>query len=114
MLDPKDLESIEKLLDKRDKKTRRIVREEIEAESENIRSELSSDILNTKAHLSNEINGVRLLAKNIQIKTTKVLKNQEKMDKFLDKEHMYTVRRVDRVESHLELPPLQRPELTKV
>lgn len=100
---------------------RKVVREEVGNETQVVRDELQSDITMSRIEIQNEIRGVKDRLKNVEIQTTKVqegLKNVEirvtKMHKdlkkeikqvanFLDKEHMATRKRVERVEEHLGL-----------
>lgn len=86
---------------------RQIIREENEAEGENIRQELGSQILETKMKLSNDIDTVRNQVKNVDIKVARVKKSTDKMDKFLDKEQMKTTKRVKTIEEHLGLHSTQ-------
>src|SRR5688572_21171508 len=110
MLDPKDITQIKKLFEDNNNKLqtnlRKTIREEIEIESENLKSDLENRMLDHKVYLSGKIDAVGNKVRNVDVKTTKILKSHEKMDKFLDKEHMYTVKRVTHIEKHLGLDPL--------
>jgi copper chaperone CopZ len=104
MLAKSDLQAIEKLV-------RGVVREEIETESEAIREELTSEILNSRMRIQNDVDEVKNRVKNVDIKLTKVHKDLKKENKdildFLDKQDVRLHKRVTRIENHLNLPPLQ-------
>jgi len=78
-----------------------IVREEVEAEGENIRSEINSEIKLAGMRTTTELQEVNTRLKNLEITTRKIQKDLAKTSDFLDKENLRTVKRVRIIEKHL-------------
>ena len=68
------------------KEIRKIIREEVETESQNIKTELQSDMIMSTMRIMSELDKIKDRLKNIEIKTNKI--------------------QVERIEKHLKLPPL--------
>lgn len=110
MLTKSDLQAIDKLI------TRRI-REEVEAEGRNIRDELKGDIQESRVRIQQEIRDLSDRIKNIEIRVNNFEKDSkkefQKLNKrftdlfdFLDKDQLRTLKRVERIEEHLNLPSI--------
>ena len=93
---------------------RKIVREEVENETQAIKNELQGDITMSRMRVQNDINELKDRIKNIEIRLTKLdnrvakmhkdLKNEIKMVvHYLDKENIKTLKRVEKIEDHLGL-----------
>jgi hypothetical protein len=95
MLNDKDLEKI-----------RIVIREEIEAESSNTKNELQTDIKMSQMRITGIIDELKNRVKNIEIKINQISKDLKYAINFLDKEDVKTVKRIDRIENHLNLPPI--------
>ena len=96
MLTKQDLAQLEKLI-------RGIVREEIEAESENIRTELSADIRMSRMQVEEKLSELHSRFKTIEIKINKMQKDISTMIVMFDKEDMRLAKRVKLLEEHLGL-----------
>ncbi len=92
-------------------KIRKIVREEVENESQAIKDELGADITMSRINIQNDIRGLKDRVKSLEIRLTKMhreLKDEIKLvANFLDRENVATNKRVKRVEDHLQIPPQQ-------
>ena len=88
------------------KEIRKILREEVETESQNIKTELQSDIIMSKMRIMSELDKIKDRLKNIEIKTNKIQKDLKYAVNFLDKDSLRISNRVERIEKHLKLPPL--------
>lgn len=110
MLTKTDLQAIDKMFSKR-------VREEIEAEGKNIKDELKSDILNSRIRIQQEIRDLADRIKNLEIRLNNSEKDTKKnflalnkrfteLFNFLDKDQLRTSKRVERIEEHLNLEPV--------
>ena len=98
MLTKQDLKEIEKL-------TKRVVREEVETEGENIRIELGSDIRMAGMRTTHELSEVNNRLKNLEIRSSRVEKGIIKLQRdlkvtsnTLDVENLKTL-------THLSLTP---------
>ncbi len=83
---------------------RKVIREEVEAESENLQGEIKMSQL----RIMSRIGRVEDRLKNIEIKTSKIQKDVKTAVNFLDKEELKTSQRVERIEEHLHLPPMDQ------
>ncbi len=83
---------------------KKIVREEVEAEGENIRSEINGEIKLAGIRTATELREVNTRLKNLEIITRKIQKDLVKTSDFLDKENLKTVKRVRKIEDHLGFP----------
>lgn len=110
MLTKTDLQALDKLITKR-------VREEIEAEGKNIRDELGGDVREARVRIQQEIGDLADRIKNLEIRINnadinnnkefkKLNKRLTELFNFLDKELMRTLKRVKRIEEHLNLDPI--------
>ena len=81
-----------------------IVREEVEAEGENIRSEINSEIKLAGMRTTTELQEVNTRLKNLEITTRKIQKDLAKISDFLDRENLKIVKRVRKIEEHLGFP----------
>lgn len=96
MLTKSDLINIKRIV-------KEIVREEIEAEGENIKTELGSDITQLKIRMASEFKEVNNRLKNLEIKSNKIQKDLKTTINFFDKEVLGLKKRVDEIEEHLQL-----------
>ena len=99
-------------------KIRKLVREEVEAEGENIRTEVNGEIKLAGIRTTTELQSVNNRLKNLEISSAKmgkdiqilktdvkkVQKDLNKTSNFLDKENLQTVKRVRVIEEHLDFP----------
>lgn len=83
---------------------RKILREEIEAESETTRSELRAEIKLTKVELANRLNAVADKLKDHGISLNKIQKDLKIIVNYFDSEEIKVQRRLKRIEQHLNLP----------
>ncbi|MFH1970942.1 MAG: hypothetical protein ABIJ05_00965 [Patescibacteria group bacterium] len=88
------------------KEFRKIVREEIEAESENIKNELQTEMKVNMMRTVGELKELNTRVKNIEVKLNKIQKDLKYTIDFLDKKGLKTQKRVKRLENHLHLSPL--------
>ena len=89
------------------KEFRKIVREEVESESQNLKLELQGDIKISQMRILNEIGELKNRLKNLEIKVDKIQKDLKIVVSFFDKEELRLQKRITRMEEHLRLPPLQ-------
>lgn len=95
------------MLTKRDlKEIRKILREEVEAESQNIKEELQADMKMNLVRTLTEIRELKDRMKNLEIGVRKIQKDLKYAIDFLDKEGLKITKRVDRIEEHLNLDPI--------
>jgi len=85
------------------KEIRKIVREEVETESQNIKDEIQADIKMSLIRVSGELNQIKDRLKNLEIKANKIQKDLKYAVNFLDKEGLRVGKRVKRIEEHLGL-----------
>lgn len=90
---------------------KKLVREEVEAEGENTRSEIMSEIKLAGMRTATELREVNTRLKNLEIKTMRIEKDVKKVQRdlrktsdFLDRENLKTVKRVQKIEEHLDFP----------
>ena len=88
------------------KEIRKIIREEVENEVQNTKDELQADQKMNLIRIVTEIRGVENRLKNLEIRITKVQKDLKYTINFLDKEGLKVIKRIERIEEHLHLPPL--------
>lgn len=100
MLTKTDLSAIEKIVRK---VSGVVVREEIEAEGENIRSEVMSEIKLAGMRSATELREINDRLKNLEITSKKIQTDLRKTSDFLDRENLKVVKRVDKIENHLSL-----------
>lgn len=100
MLTQNDLLQIQKLIRK---ETRKIVREEIEAEVGSARDELQKEMKLLRLELKYEIKDLTNRIKNLEIKAIGIQKDLAIAVKFLDKDHIETLKRVSILEEHLNI-----------
>jgi predicted nucleic acid-binding Zn-ribbon protein len=104
MIDSKDLKLFEKTM-------RKIVREEVKAESENLEAKINSELKLFRMRLQNEMLDLTDNIKTLQVKInkldlqiSKLRKDMQKTSDFLDRDNLRTLGRVKRMEEHLQLP----------
>ena len=85
---------------------RKIIREEVETESQNIKDEIQADIKMSLVRISGELHRIQDRLKNVEIKINKIEKDLKYAVNFLDKESLKIQKRVERIEKHLKLEPL--------
>lgn len=83
---------------------RKLVREEVEAEGENVRAEVNGEIKLAGIRTAVELREVSNRLKNLEITTRKIQKDLKMTSNFLDKENLNTVKRVRIIEKHLGIP----------
>jgi intergrase/recombinase len=88
------------------KEFRKIIREEIEAESENMTNELQTEMKVNMMRTIGELKELNTRIKNVEVKLNKIQKDVRYTVDFLDKEGLKTQKRVERLENHLHLSPL--------
>ena len=88
------------------KEIRKILREEVEAESQNIKEELQADMKMNLVRTLTEIRELKDRMKNLEIGVRKIQKDLKYAIDFLDKEGLKITKRVDRIEEHLNLDPI--------
>jgi len=88
------------------KEFRKIIREEIEAESENMTNELQTEMKVNMMRTIGELKELNTRIKNVEVKLNKIQKDVRYTVDFLDKEGFKTQKRVERLENHLHLSPL--------
>ena len=88
------------------KEIRKIVREEVETESENIKNEVQAELKMNLIRTLSEVREVKDRLKNVEIKINKIQKDLKYSINFLDKFGLKIQSRVNRIEKHLGLEPL--------
>jgi DNA replication protein DnaD len=86
---------------------RKIIREEVEAESKPLREDLQGEIKLARIEIQNDIRGLTERAKNLEIATNKIQKDIKSVVDFFDKEHLELRKRVKHLEEHQNLPSVQ-------
>ena len=95
------------MLTKQDlKQIKTIVRDEVVSESETTQRRLTTEIKLTRMKIQEDLDSLKDRVKNLEILTGKIDKKLDKGFNFLDKEHLDLVKRVKRVETHLNIQPL--------
>ena len=85
---------------------RKVVREEVESETEPLKKELSMDVKMAQMRIQGDIRGLQDRTKNVEIEVRKLSKGLKLTSGFLDRDQLKTKSRVERIEDHLKLPPL--------
>ena len=88
------------------KEIKKIVREETEAESENTKNELLSEMKMNMIRTVEELRELNTRNKNLEIKINKIQKDIKYTVDFLDRDHLKTQKRVQRIEEHLGFEPV--------
>ena len=83
---------------------RKIVRGEIEAESKSLQDDLLGEIKLSRIEIQKDIRELKSRIKNLEITTNKIQKDIKKFVGFVDEEYLQVRKRVERLESHLNLP----------
>lgn len=90
------------------KAIRKVVREEVENETNAAKDELSSDVRMSGIRVQGEIRELKDRVKNLEIRITKdhkEIKGEIKyVVEFLDKQDMNIVKKVKKIEQHLGIP----------
>ena len=94
------------------KEIRKVVREEVEVETKDLKTESRSNHLRTRMEVSetqDKIKNLQIQMNNFEKETNRGLKKIEKKlattSNFLDREDLQTKKRVSRIEEHLKLSP---------
>jgi|SRR3989344_580175 len=121
MLTKEDLKAIQKLIQQ---ETRKIIREEVEAEVKNASNELGSDLRMARMEIQSDIRELSTRTKNVEIALNRVEKDTiqlkkgqrsiasklNKFTKLLDRDIMYNRESLRRVEEKLNLDPIPFPK----
>lgn len=86
------------------KEIRKVVREEVEAEAENTKTEIGSDISMLKIRVVSEMRQMNDRLKNLEIKVNKIQRDLKRTINFFDGEHLALKKRVEKIEGHLNFP----------
>lgn len=105
MLTKSDLSQIKKLIQE---ETRKIVREEVEVELDDFKSSLTAELKLTRMRIEGEIGQLSNRVKNLEIASRRIEKKLDKAIDFLDRDIMNTLKRVERIETHLKLPSISQ------
>lgn len=91
------------------KQLRTVIREEMESEAETTRHHIDEKQRELRMELKPEIREIKDRVKTLNIEATKnhkeVLGKLEKTSDFLDRTNLTTLKRVERIETHLGLSP---------
>lgn len=85
---------------------RKIIREETEAESENLKSDLEAEIKLARMELQKDLHDATTRLKNLEIGQRKIQKDIKIIVNTFDKEYLQLKKEVGRIETHLNLPPI--------
>lgn len=92
---------------------KKVVRDEVVSEAKNTRRDLRSEIKLSRMEIQNDIHDLTGRVKNLEQQSEKTAKDIKKIKKdaaftanFLDKEHLGLEKRVNRIETHLDIRPL--------
>lgn len=88
------------------KEIRKIVREEVETESQNVKEELQADMKMNLVRTLSEMRELKNRMKNSEITLRRIQKDLKYAVEFLDKEGLKINKKVERLEKHLNLEPL--------
>ena len=88
------------------KEIRKIIREEVETESENNKSEIQAEMKMNMIRVVTEIRELSSRLKNVEVKLNKMQKDLKYSVNFLDKFGLKIQSRVERIEEHLRLEPI--------
>ena len=83
---------------------RKIIREEIEAESKPLQEDLRGEIKLSRIEIQKDIRGLKSKIKDLEISNNKIRKDIKKIVGFFDEEYLQVRKRVERLENHLNLP----------
>lgn len=84
---------------------RKIVREEVETESKSLQEDLQGEIKLSRIEIQKDIRALKSKIKDLEIATGKIQKDIKKIVGFFDEEYLQVRKRVECLESHLNLPP---------
>ena len=82
------------------KEIRKLIREEVESESQNVKDELQAEMKMNLVRTLTEIREVKDRLKNVEIKINKIQKDLKYSVNFLDKFGLNIQKRVERIEGH--------------
>jgi len=83
---------------------RKIIREEIEAESKPLQEDLRGEIKLSRIEIQKDIRALKNKIKDLEISNNKIQKDIKKIVGFFDEEYLQVRKRVERLENHLNLP----------
>lgn len=86
---------------------RKIIREEVEAESKSLKEELQGEIKLTRIEIQKDIRQLADRTKRLEIVISKIQKDIKSIVNFFDEEYLQLRKRVERLEEHFNLPPIQ-------
>lgn len=84
---------------------RGVVREEVEAEVGNAKSDLASNITRVQLRNSSDLMDIQNRLKNLEVGQRKIQKDLNFQINFLDKDHLSNLRRIQRIEEKLQIQP---------
>ena len=93
------------------KQLRNILREEIQSDSESLRSDLQSEIKISRVRLEEKLNHLNSKMKNLEQLTTRVQKEQKIITNYFDREYLQLRKDVDLVKTRLGLPLSEHSEI---
>lgn len=86
---------------------RKVVREEVETDSENTKSELRAEMKLSRMETQSDLRTIKDRLKNVEVATAKIQKSVDIVVNFFDKQDIDTLKRVKKIEEQLGLSPLQ-------
>jgi hypothetical protein len=86
-------------------KIRKVVREEVESESGNLRQDPQGEIKFFRIQIQNDIKSLSDQIKNSNIKLSKIEKVIKTIANFFDKESLKTQKRINIIEKQLRISP---------
>ena len=87
------------------KEIRKVIREEVEVESQNIKEEIQAEMKMNLVRILTEVRESKDRLKNVEIVVRKIQKDLKEAVNFLDKEGLKITKRLEKVEDHLDLEP---------
>ncbi len=82
---------------------RGVIREEVETEVGNAKSDLASDITRVQLRNSSDLMAIQNRLKNLEIGQRKIQKDINYQIDILDKDHLSNSRRIKRIEEELQI-----------
>lgn len=82
---------------------RKVIREEVETESQSTKQELGAEIKLARIEIQSEIKVLSDRVKNLEIGFKKIQKDIKSIVNFFDKEYLELKKRVKEVENHINL-----------
>lgn len=82
---------------------RKIIREEVEFESKSLQEDLQGEIKLSRIEIQKDIRDLKSKIKGLEISNNKIQKDIKKIIGFFDEEYLQVRKRLERLESHLNL-----------